>query len=106
MNIDLGKVLEWFKTLASPSPTRDWRLIVSVAGVLVLLGFGLAAYLFWGVQSGSIIAAGAEAPRPPTQVSRALIKRVQDSYRARLANYTAKNFPAYNVIDPRAKTKK
>jgi hypothetical protein len=104
--MDLTLSFDWIKKLGRPSATRDWRIVLAVASAVVVGGTALAVYLFFGVQSGSIIAAASGAPTPPNPVSRAALKQVLDKYRVRKANYDAKSFPAFPVVDPRSSTKK
>ncbi len=104
MNFNIS--LLWLKDLGRPSPGRDWIIAACVVGVLALVAIGISAYMFWSIQTGSIVAAGAAAPRAPTPVSRDSMKKVIDSYQERAANYTARNFAAFNLNDPRPVTKK
>lgn len=98
MNITLN--LSWLKSLLTPYPARDWAIVVSIAGIVLVLGFGLAAYTFWGIQTGSLIEAVGDTPVQPVPVSHEVLDKVINAYSDRITNYQAKNFPAYIVNDP------
>jgi hypothetical protein len=106
MNLDLTSVLEWFQSLRIPDSTRDWAIIVSLSSVVALGGIVLGGYLFWGTQTGSIVAASQDVPRAPIPVSREGIKRVLEAYQTRAINYTGRNFVAVDLFDPRPPTPK
>lgn len=103
MDIDLSIVVKWLQGFNRPYPARDWALVAALTLIVALSGVGFAGYLFWGVQTGTIIAAAQEVPRAPIPVSRAAIVEVLETYQARATNYAAKNFVGVNLIDPRAK---
>ncbi len=98
MNINID--LDILKVFATPHPSRDWRMILALSALLGIIGGGFAAYTFWGVQSGSLIAAVVDTPVQPVPVSREALERVIDAYSKRIINFEEKNFPAFIVNDP------
>jgi hypothetical protein len=104
MNLDLAVLTDFFTDLARPYPTRDW-IIVAVCGLILFVsGAGVAAQLFWGTQTGSIVSASADVPRAPIPVSRDAIQFVIETYQVRATNYQNKAFPAVTLSDPRPKS--
>ena len=106
MNLDLDFMYKWFRSLVVPDPARDWAIIATISLVVIITGASLAVYLFWGTQTGSIIAAGQEVPRAPIPVSREGIKRVLEAYQTSAINYTSRNFVVVDLNDPRPLTPK
>lgn len=104
MNITLS--FDWLKELVHPNPGRDWLIVLGLGLVTVLAGVGLAVYLFWGIQTGSIIGGTSAQLAPPVPISRATLKKVLDAYQLRAANYTGANFPVFNLTDPHIRTTK
>jgi len=104
MNIDLNTLTDFLKNLSRPYPTRDWIIVGGIGLVLFLGGAGVAAQLFWGTQTGSIVSASADVPRAPIPVSRDAIKYVIETYQVRATNYQNKIFPAVTLSDPRPKS--
>lgn len=101
MDIDLATVVKFFQSFSRPFPARDW-FVVSLVGLLVFVGgAAIAAQLFWGAQTGSIIAASADVPRAPIPVSRDAIVKVVEIYQSRATNYQNKTFPSVTLSDPR-----
>lgn len=101
MNIDLEIILKWITSLGRPYPARDWAAVALFGAILALIGVGLAGYLFWGTQTGTIVAASQDVPRAPIPVSRDAIKKVLEIYEARATNYAGRNFIVVDVTDPR-----
>lgn len=101
MNLDLAVATKFLQEFARPFPTRDW-LGIAIIGLLVFAGgAAIAAQLFWGAQTGSIIAASADVPRAPIPVSRDAIAKVVEIYQSRATNYQNKAFPSVTLSDPR-----
>jgi hypothetical protein len=103
MNIDLTLLTKLFGTLTKPYPARDWLFIVLASGLLAALGFIVAAYLFLGVQTGSIVDASVAPPRAPIPVTKEAIQKVLETYQARAAGFANKSFPAVELSDPRSR---
>lgn len=97
----LNAFLAWLASLGTPYPARDWALILLLATLLCIGHIAFAAYLFVGVQTGSILSGTTRIPEPPRAISREAIKLAIESYQVRAANYAAKNFTTVRVIDPR-----
>lgn len=105
MNIDLATITQLLAGLRRPYPARDWLVTLAVGGGLSVIGFALAAYIFLGVQTGSIVSGTTNTPRAPIPVSRDAIKTVLDTYQARANNFASKTFPPVDLSDPRSKRK-
>ena len=106
MNISSDALRTWLANLSRPYPARDWLIVLSISGMLCALGFMLAAYLFFGVQTGTLIDSSSEVPRAPIPVTKEAITSVLDSYQVRAANFANKTFPAVDLLDPRARAVK
>ena len=104
MDVSLAPLLTFFKNLQRPHPARDWLIVSTVSGIIGILGIALAAYLFFAVQTGSIISGATEVPRAPVPVSAEAVKNVLDTYQTRANNYASKTFPAVDLSDPRPRT--
>jgi hypothetical protein len=105
MNLNLVALTKFFQGMTRPYPGRDWVIILGVVGGLSVSGIAFAAYIFLGVQTGSIVSGTTNTPRAPIPVSRDAIKTVLDTYQIRANNFASKTFPAVDLSDPRPKMK-
>jgi hypothetical protein len=98
---DLKTIGHWIAGLTTPYPARDWALIAACGFLVGCAGIVLAGYMFFATQTGSIVAASADVPRPPIPVSPDALKVVLETYTARAADFASRNFVSVNLSDPR-----
>lgn len=96
----MEKLNAFIRSLGTPYPLRDWFTIVLSALFLGVLAIAVAGYLFFGIQTGSLVGAETVAREMPSPVSRAEMKKSIDTYTERAVNYEAKNFPFEPLSDP------
>lgn len=96
----MEKLNAYIKSLGTPYPLRDWFTIVMCAALFGVIVIAVAAYLFLGIQTGSLVGAETVAREMPSPVSRAEMKKSIDVYTERAVNYEAKNFPFEPLSDP------
>jgi hypothetical protein len=100
-NLSLKKLLTFFLALGTPYPLRDWLIVL---GIIVVLGAGLAssaAYFFFGLETGAIIEARADAVSRGPSVSLEALKNAVAAYEARALNFESGNINSANLPDPR-----
>ncbi|MEK7063657.1 MAG: hypothetical protein AAB955_03135 [Patescibacteria group bacterium] len=100
LSLDLAVVTNWLKRMGTPYPARDWLVAVTTGALIVLAGIGIAAYLFLGVRTGTLIEAGTPRGTPPEPVPRQEMSRVLERYGIRLVNYDSANVPTFDIFDP------
>lgn len=90
----------FFSTLGRPAPLRDWLYVLILLGV-ALLSFTLyASYIFFGIESGSIINPTSSVPPSAKALTRGEVQNVLEAYRVRKLNYDANNFSTPPLSDP------
>lgn len=90
----------FLRSLGTPYPLRDWFVIVVCASMCGIASVAIAGYLFFGIQTGSLVGAETVAKELPSPVSRAEMKKSVEIYTERAVNYEAKNFPFEQLSDP------
>ena len=97
----LNNIWEWIKTFGTPYPRRDWMTVLGVCSIIGIILIGFAGYIFFGIQTGSLVAASVpEGVVPAPSVSRAQMTKVLAEYGQRATNYNAQNIPTYTLFDP------
>jgi hypothetical protein len=94
------RIRRFLVSLGRPYPSRDWFFALVIAA-FALSSFTLfASYLFFGIESGSIITSPNAVPPVVKTLTRGDIQKTLDAYRIRKLNYDANNFPATPLSDP------
>ena len=96
----LLRISRFFSSLKQAHPSRDWFLVLIFLATLLLSLTLFASYLFFGIESGSIVAPSHVATSSAPSVTRGEIGKVLESYRARKLNYNADNFLTIPLQDP------
>lgn len=90
----------FFISLLSPYPARDWYGAVVVTIVVTLVLIGLSVYLFFGIRSGFIIVPAETAQTQAPSVSREALQDTVETYSQRATNFEAESYPTPDVSDP------
>ena len=96
----LLRISRFFSSLKEPHPSRDWLFTLIFLATLLLSLTLFASYLFFGIESGSIVTPSTVATSSAPSVTRGEIEKVLESYRARKLNYNANNFLVIPLQDP------
>lgn len=96
---------EFFRALARPYPSRDWLIALIALFFLFLALAFYGVYLYFGVETGSLLGSTNANPASVIKVTKADIQNVVAAYNARIVNWNAHNISAPNVADPYAPAK-
>jgi len=87
-------------SFTKPHPSRDWLLLLAVFFIGLLSCFSIAAFLFLGIRSGTIVGnAGETAPVLPS-VTRTELQGVVETYQKKETNFNARNYSRPSLSDP------
>ena len=96
----LTHIRRFFEAIGRPYPARDWFVALIFLAFALLLFTLFASYLFFGIESGSIINPPATSLPSAKALTRGDIQKTLEIYRARKLNYDANNFPSTPLTDP------
>jgi hypothetical protein len=88
------------QSLLTPQPARDWYLVLLLGICTGTALFGIALYLFLGIQIGFVIAPSAPPEESRTSVSRAGLEEALSQYQQRSTNFDAGYYASPDILDP------
>lgn len=101
MNINLSfSVREFFASLGTPHPLRDWILLLALAVVGLVMVVGIGVYYFFGIQSGTIIGDTTAQIAPAPRVSRVELEKMVELFTQRAVNFEADAVEVPELSDP------
>ncbi len=101
MNINLSfNAKEFFASLGTPHPLRDWILLLSFAVVGLVVVVGIGVYYFFGIQSGTIIGDTSAQISPAPRVSRVELEKMVETFTQRAVNFEAGAIEVPEFSDP------
>jgi hypothetical protein len=92
----LSKLKKFFAYGDRIRPTRDWYVILTIAGVLLLVGIGWNAFLFNELESGKNIGPTVTAPQKVIGNSVTSVQTVFQKRATEENNYQS----TYHFVDP------
>lgn len=81
-------------------PSRDWRVVVGVAFVLVLLLIAFAGYLFVKISAGEIFIVDSETNESAQPINRVLLQDALAGFRDKAETFTEVQDGIEPIVDP------
>ena len=88
----MDKVQQFFSSLITPLPARDWAIALTLLIALFVGLVGYAAYLFTGIRAGTIVGEAPAVSGVLPNVSRADLMNTLEIYRIKRTNFDLGEF--------------